>query len=630
MKNNVLVLAVTIGAFVFLSSCEHELTSENWQEIAPPDTTKMIQVELTPFETQYIFTVPTLVNYNLNTFGLDVYEVQFFVGDQLIYTGDEAIDYFVFEPSPWGISQQTMTMKVATNTNTGSIADQLGVEGFFFEQSWEVLLDGGNPDPVEITNIYNNDGILKIEWEEYERFNFQKYLLYKNFGESEWEGNGHLIAEVTDSSLNSWQDSSFIGGTGIYWIEVQGSNQTAVGQKKRFDSPLPKLDTLWVEGDSVAFKWTKNLFHKAVDHTTIGVSDYYPNPPITLYSSTDINDTTCVVSGLRFGQTSNYTLSVYPTTNIPIYQDNQILKSTVSFGIGSRLPEFSQFAGDPIEGNFYIAGNNGKIYRFSYPDIVSRDSCESGFFSSWFVSFHDQRLVTQINSSMKIYNKSDLNDYTSYECWDFGFHWFWNNFSISTNNRMVGPVGFGAGLYDWNSQELVFTDPNEELEGCSLSPDGQYAFRKKYLGYADQSVIQVWRAGASGMESMGELPANMYSHVSWMPDNGHQLMVLKGYEFNHAGSTGNQFGVYDAADLQVFNEFPVKVGYFSGADPESKLVAFCSKIPGSDYREFIYLYNFTTGNMEKRISLHPQINDLWLYRSHIFSSEGFCININSY
>lgn len=629
MKINLFYLLFIGCLSAGLWSCEYQLNSENYHEIARPDTTKKIQVNLSPFETQYLFTVPTSVSYNLNTFGLKVYNVLFFVGDQSIHSGNEAVGGFVLEPGRWGVGTQTMTMVVSTNTNTGSLADLLEGEALVFQQSWEVYLDGQTPDPVEITQIAKKDGVLKIEWEKYKRFNFEKYVLYRNFGEVEGLYNAHVIAEFTDPTQTVWEDSSFIGGTGIYWVEVYGSNQKAAGQKHRVDSPEPELKLLWVKGDSASFRWTKNPYYKSVDHVSITIPDYYSAPTITLFSSNNINDSTCVIKGLRFGNSSSYTLSVFPKTNIPVYQDNQVLKSSVAFGIGQQLVPFYDFAGDPVNNQFYLSDNE-KIYRYGYPGMTLQESCTSGIFPTWFVSLYDQKLVTINNSSMKMYAHDDLQNPVSYSSYDFGFHGFWIDFSISTNNRMVGPVIFSAGLYDWNIGQLKFKSDNQELDWCTLSPDGNYIFTRHNPGYADQVDVKIWRVTQTGFEAVGSLPTANYSFLNWVPDGGHSVAALKGYVHNTDGVSENHFAVYDAETVKPVAEFPVKVGYFAGISPTGKLLALYSHVPRSDYTEYAYLYNYKTGELVSRISLHPQINSLWLYRSHLFSSEGYSIDISKF
>ena len=79
-----------------ITSCEYQLNSENFRDLAPPDTTKTIYVSLSPFETQYMFTIPTYVTYDLNTFGLTVYNVEFFVGEQSIHQGNKQTGIFTF------------------------------------------------------------------------------------------------------------------------------------------------------------------------------------------------------------------------------------------------------------------------------------------------------------------------------------------------------------------------------------------------------------------------------------------------------------------------------------------------------------------------------------------------------
>jgi hypothetical protein len=71
-------LILWLAALVFVAlSCEYQLNSENFREIAPPDTTQTIQINLSPFDRQYMFTVPTYVTYDLNTFELNVYNRNF-------------------------------------------------------------------------------------------------------------------------------------------------------------------------------------------------------------------------------------------------------------------------------------------------------------------------------------------------------------------------------------------------------------------------------------------------------------------------------------------------------------------------------------------------------------------------
>lgn len=628
MKTLPLLLLFFVGIFIF-QSCEFQPNSENFIEITPPDTTRTIQITLSPLETEYIFTVPTEINYDLNTFDLSVYNVEFFIGDQSIHSGSEAAGFFIFEPSPWGIGPQTLTMVVTTNTNTGSLADLMGAEGLIFQNSWTVLLDGGNPNPVEITKIFNDNGMLKIEWEEYERFNFQKYVLYKNFNNKEWEGEKHIIAEITNPKIHEFYDASYIGDTATYWIEVYASNQKAVSQQKQFMYEVTPVDTIWLNNSTAKFIWRKNPFYRTIKKTTLTTPDYYPQPDIQLFYTENPNDTSCVAEGLKFGSKQNFTLTVYPNSNIQIYQDNQNLRSNISFGIGKSLPKFDNVIGSPQNNYFYLA-NTEKIYQYNFPDFSLKSSVESGFYSSCFISDYDYSLCTIFNHEMRIYPSGNIAEFNIIKDWDLGFHAYFSNTSISSNNRIIGAVGFGIGMYDYNTHEMDFTQNDDDLSACSLSPDGKYAVSYLIPGVGGQYKISIYKVAGTGLHLVGELPFNVYSRANWVPGSEHRLYILQGYEIPASGNTENKFTIYDATTLNREYEIPIKTGHFAGIDFTGKLMAIWDQGTNNDRKNKMYIYNYETNSIVKTIPLTPDINELYFWNSYVFSSEGFAINISNY
>uniref|UniRef100_UPI003562599E hypothetical protein n=1 Tax=Mariniphaga sp. TaxID=1954475 RepID=UPI003562599E len=559
----------------------------------------------------------------------NIYNVEFFVGEQSIHQGNTQTGNFMFEPSPWGIGVETMTMVVTTNSKTGSLADLLGVEELVFQHSWEVLLDGGNPIPVEITSIENKNGVLEIEWEKYERFNFQKYILYKNFGEVEWDGEKHKIAEINNQEIHRFADSSFVGGTGIYWVEIYASNQKAVSQKHRFDYPFPQLDTTWISGGSARFSWAKNDFYNAVEKVTLTMPDYYPNPDIVLFSSENLNDTAVVVDNLRFGSETEYTLSFYPKSDIRIYEENQLARSVLNFGTGKTIPEFSKIIGSPKHDNVYLYWD-GIVSQYKFPGMQLNSAGESGFFSSWFISNYDFSLVTMVNSFMKKYNSGNLSKYTSSECWDYGFHWFSSNSSISENNRMIGPAGFGVGLYDGIAGRLLFTQEDDNLSQLVLSPDGNYAFSLKSNGNAGLDEIFVFNVTETGFELAHRFSAPIISRAGWVAEESHLFWFLEGNERQYPGETGNVFGLYNASQLKKEIEIPVKKGHFCGIDTNLNEVAFWDEVKGSDTKQNLYIYDYTTGEIKKTIGLKHNFDVVYFWNNHVFSDKGFYINSSEY
>lgn len=618
MKQLTITIFSLLACWVFFS-CEYEPTGENFRELTKPDTTKQIQIKLSPFETQYVITFPVHVTYDLNTFGLGIYNVEFFVGDKSVYKGSEATGLFGFDPAPYGICKKTMTMKVTTKANTGSIADLTGAEALVFQKQWNLLLDGGKPERLEITRIYNNEGVLKIEWEPYKRYNFQKFILYKNIGSAEAEYAKHIVAEITDQNQNSFNDLSYTGGTGIYWIEVQASNQSEFSSKKAFVIAPLKLDTLWVRGDSAKFVWRKNPFYKAVNEIKLTSASYYNYPPIEIHSTQNQNDTSIVAKHLRFGKSLQYTLSTYPVQNIPMDNDNQILKSDISFGIGKPFPISTNIIGSPTENHVFLY-NDIQISKIDMSAGTNVSTQQVSFFSNWFISYFDGNLFTLVNDKLTSFNKNDLHDFKEYNSYTTtGYTWFWSQ-SISSQNSMFG----SSGLFDWNSSRFIFKQDNTNT---ILSPDGKYAFSTEYNMY---SAVTLYEVSDVGMKIIGKLPQNVYSLKMWIPGEDHKFLVLIGNQFDYnTGTAENTIEIRDVQTMKLDIEFKVKYGHYCGIDFQTRQLAIWDVFPNSDDKRKLYIYNYNYGQLEKEINLAPRFNVITIYHSHVLSGNGFDLDYST-
>jgi hypothetical protein len=628
MQRFIINVLLPIVLLLSVFSCEYEPSGENFRDIARPDTTRHIQVNLSPLETQYSITVPTNILYDLNTFGLKIYNVEFLLEGKSLYKGNKATGVFWFDPALYGTGAKTLTMKVTTNTETGSLADLTGVEALIYEKSWNLLLDGGNPDPVEITRIYNDNGVLRIEWGPYKRFNFQKFTLYKNFGDAEATYERHIIAEITNQDQNYFSDQSFIGGTAIYWIEVQASNHSAISNQKKFTFEYTNLDTLWVKGDSAKFTWHKNPFYTSVNEFKLTAENSFPGLPVEIFTSKNSTDTSFIATGLRFGKLLQYTLSTFPLRNIRINNDNQVLKSFVSFGIGKSIPKSTKMIGSPFENHMFLYDGE----KLSKLDISSKTVVSSqlrSLFSIWFISSFDGDLYTLVYSKLTKYKKDNLNDYTEFDSAPMlGYNWFWAN-SISSQNRMLGAIPTGTGLYDWNSSTFIFKQ-NAYIENAILSPDGKYAFNTKYMGYADKEMINIFEVTETGLIKTGQLPENVYGQKIWIPGKGHQLFILTGSENDFNGQRAyNTASILDANSMKNESEFQVKVGHLTNLDNLTRQVAFWDNYPGTDNKRKLYIYSFENGKLIKEINLAPRFDLMYIIHSNVLSGNGYCLDYSN-
>lgn len=625
MKQLIASSVISLVLLISFLSCEYIPSGENFRELAKPDTTKLIQIKLSPFETEYVITYPVQVTYDLNTFGLKVYNVEFLVDGQSVHKGTEATGVFGFDPAPFGIGLKKMKMKVVTNTNTGSVADLTGVEALVYERSWNLLMDGGNPNQIEITRIYNSKGALRIEWEPYTRFNFQKYVLYKNFGSLEPDYSKHIVAEVTDPKQTFCDDLSFIGGTGNYWVEVQASNKSAISARKSFAYDFPKLDTAWVRGDSARFIWRKNPFKKAVRQIKLTSVEVYYNKTTTYFSTSNADDTTLIVKKLKFGIPQKYKLWTYPEQEIGFGNDDQVLKSEISFGIGKSFPKVSKILCSPTENYLFLwDGESFSKMDWGTKKIVA--SAKGSDFFTWSISNYDGSLLTEYYKTLTRYDKDNLQAKDKYQAFDFGFDSFWYP-SISKDNRIAGPVGAYIGRYDLNENRLLFIQKDLKYSLYEFSPDGNYAFDVEYV--PGGNLINVYRVTNSGLDKIGKLPSAQYSTVRWIQGSDHKFMAINGSPYGNTGKEEMTVIIYDAGTNRKDIDFQAKIGHFMNIDFYSRQIAFWAQYPSYQLGKNFYIYNFETGKLVKELYVNSVSESVCIFRSHVICTDGYYLDFST-
>ena len=57
----------------------------------------------------------------------------------------------------------------------------MGWEGLVFVKEWKMYVCGLIQGAVLLSRIYNDNGLLKLEWVRYNDVNFQKYKVWVNY-----------------------------------------------------------------------------------------------------------------------------------------------------------------------------------------------------------------------------------------------------------------------------------------------------------------------------------------------------------------------------------------------------------------------------------------------------------------
>jgi len=334
-----LIFIIAIG-FLLFTSCEYKPDGENFKDITKPDESKIIQVQLLPYDTTHVIWSPVMISYIINTFGLSIYNIRVFIDDLLIYEGVNPEDSFNFNPGSFEEGNRTLSLAVTTGTGTGSLADLLQYEGMTFIKRWQIFTYGCCPDQVEITRILAENGILRMEWEINDQPGFQKYRVWVYYTELDKPDYPHIVAEYTDPLHNWCYDSAYIGGVAKYSVEVVSRNQYAGGPITEISYPFPRLGVLWQAGDSAMLYWDRTPFYNVVSRYEISTG--FP-VSYTVFSSSDKNDTTCILRGLISGTSPEFTLSIRTKKSYPGFFGYANTTSSLTLNIDKKTSFISSF-----------------------------------------------------------------------------------------------------------------------------------------------------------------------------------------------------------------------------------------------------------------------------------------------
>lgn len=618
-----LLLLATLGSFYI--SCEFEPHGENFITLEKPDSTRTIELlELSPFQNTYIITVPTWVRYDLNTFGLTILEVEVFVGDESIFKSDSPTGGFTFLPERWEIGIHPMSMVVTTNSNTGSIADLLHAEGHQYKLEWQLYLDGHSPGPVEITNIFNDDGILKVEWGKYERLNFQKYILYKNFSDDEPPYVSWPVAEIDDPMVTSWYDSSYVGGTGIYWVEVQASNNKATGAKKRFEHDYPKVDTLWQRNDSALFVWSKNQFPKALQNTHISLKEKWAFDPEYIFVTENPNDTSFLAAGLRFGVKLEYVLGFQPMKDMPVYKDGHMLKSTISFAIGKPFPLYKRIKSSDNGDILYVEDDNS-ISKMTVPEMKILSSHETDVFRNWFISPDGKLMASARFNILYKHDPDNIGITKILEAEDYG----WNYIGRSMSNAGLTMVDRfpEAAMLDLINEKIIWTSSDNGLGSAAISPDGNYLFKRLYNNDSSLPGIQLYKFNGTEPLLIKELFENNLIAIFWDKTEEHKLVFIT-EDYTYGFPSDKIVKIFDAVTLKTEVDFRLQKQYFVHLNTQKDILVASENDKSLNSYKYLNIYRLSTHELIGSINLAQGFDYLDFHGTRVFSGQGYYLDIS--
>ncbi|MBL7851541.1 MAG: hypothetical protein JNN04_11610 [Cyclobacteriaceae bacterium] len=167
----------------------------------------------------------------------------------------------------------TLRLQFITSSNSGSLADKLGMETVVVWREWVLIVDVDPPPAPVITHSVVN-GYSVISWPGYTKANFVKYTVLAEYSH-------YLRAQrtFTDPSVTSWTDSSYAGGYSVqYYVTVEtkvATRTSSISKNNIFDFTVtydPADSTATIVLPPVVYSGTFNRFvirENGIDRITV-------------------------------------------------------------------------------------------------------------------------------------------------------------------------------------------------------------------------------------------------------------------------------------------------------------------------------------------------------------------------
>lgn len=529
---------------------------------------------------------------------------------------------FSINPADYTYGEHKLTIQVITNTNSGSLADRIGAEGFVFTQEITLFIENRKPDnenPCEIISVTKDSGRLKILWEMYDRINLQRYVLYR-LKEVLWDGTEvyEPIIEIKDRSRTFYYDETYVGGQGKYYVTTWAADGFTKSPVFEVNYPLPHIVDKRMDGYNLKVTFTKCLFENNFKQYVLSpfiweYSYYYCRDTIR-----DINDTVITINNIVFGSNTIIELATHPVhsyTAAGFSQYEPITKFAASLG-DSSFAYYSIASSSPCEYIYYLSD---KLYQFSpADDRILKSADYPGDL------FHRSSVCISHNGSLLSYNDREVESAMLFTLPDFNTQSVIGNYqhgrTISISNAGLSPRAsqnhlIVYDLYNQTPVDTLFTTIYGGFYGALsyISPDG-----KSIYVDSEHMIDSLYRL-IDGKYVATAVSSGLFDmFLAFNPLNPQELVYY----------ADGKIYIKDLSTLALKRMITLDGEPVSNIDPVSGY--FLVKDEDPEYDDFICsIYDLNTGL--KLFSLNtyskPQAQEINIYNKVMYSKNGHKLKI---
>ena len=300
------IIPLVIVSSIF-TSCEYRLDSQNYRNLQKPDSTYAIQVDITPEEFPEVLEEPVLIKYRFYPTDLSLLGVRILLDDSYtLFESTKAQDSLLVSPYDFDPGNRKLSIEFITDSKSESLADLIGYEALIFRRDWEFYKPYICYSGICINRVFNDNGLLKLEWDTTSLPGFRKYKINKM---CEFFDSPRVIAEITDRNQTEYYDREYFGGVVDYSVEAETENRTFYSPSVSAYYLFPRLEVLWVRDNNIQMYWNKSGFNKVVLGYELSCADSDTTSSV-LFTTNNPMDTTYLLNGIPTYNLVKYTLRV--------------------------------------------------------------------------------------------------------------------------------------------------------------------------------------------------------------------------------------------------------------------------------------------------------------------------------